>query len=205
MELITATELFRAAQQVLSSVVAERRRLPDQVFEKEFQRYYLIDFDEIYTRAFFGRILKMNAQFGGGPFYFSVIDPDPRHYFFQLFGKYSLLRIEPADSADEFIRKLGEDPGGSPADAILHNSNIVAFFPLSGVWAVYGDRQLGVAIVALASGASMLDFGSFYPTERLFSVEEAINDLMHDAYPRGVPDSFRSKFRRNYGIARVVR
>src|SRR5438309_290853 len=53
--------------------------------------------------------------------HYVVLDPDPVHYFYQLFNKFPVLEIAYGDSPREYLKALNEDPGGNPADALGTN------------------------------------------------------------------------------------
>jgi len=60
------------------------------------------------------------------------------------------------------MQALHEDPGGSPADAIAYNSDVMLVYPQSGPWAIYGDREMEIGIVA--DGHRNPDGGAFLET-----------------------------------------
>lgn len=105
----------------------------------------LLHFDSsnIAALKFLGLIRKILAFNGAGEFALIVLDPDPFNYFQFHFEKYPGFIVKAEHSDDQFFRMLFADPGGSPADAIGHNSERYMILPLPGDWFVYGDRAKG--------------------------------------------------------------
>ena len=58
-------------------------------------------------------------------FIFYTLAPAPDDYFFTHFSKYSVARVPVSTPYDDYIEFLHRDPGSSPADALLHNAEIL--------------------------------------------------------------------------------
>jgi hypothetical protein len=112
-----------------------------------------IDFDLLFTGRFFGKVKSLVQESGEKFFWLSVLDPDPKQYFFKHFGHFGALQCEVADDARSYVAAVNQDPGGSPADALIHNSNVVVLCSLSGDWIVVGRRNFDLAVCVTCSQA----------------------------------------------------
>jgi hypothetical protein len=70
-----------------------------------------------------------------------VLDPDPLNYFQRHFGKYSALRFESPIVPEDFLARLSEDPGDSPADALGVNWWECVIIPSSSPWFIHCLRD----------------------------------------------------------------
>ena len=67
------------------------------------------------------------------------------------FGYYNWLRTSVDISGEDYVNALWTSPESSIADAIITNSNIVVWLSHSLEWAIWGDRELEICILGLAS------------------------------------------------------
>ena len=72
-------------------------------------------------------------------------------YFYREFRKYPFVSFSVQESADDYLKGLSEDPGGSSADAPAFNSSKVVVFPESLRWQMFGDREFEWAVLNCAS------------------------------------------------------
>ena len=132
---------------------------------------------------------------------FAVIEPDPERYFFHHFGKYPIIEVSVNDSEETFLKAVNEDPGGSPADAIIYNGRVIVVYSDSPVWALYGERDYEFCVAAFAREELKDAFVSSYGPERVFSIEEAVEQLLGPSFinsPAGVPADIRNNLVSNY-------
>lgn len=128
----------------------------------------LLHFDSsnIATPKFLSLIRKLLAFNRAGEFAVIVLEPDPFSYFHFHFGKYPGFIARSEHTDEQFFQILLTDPGGSPADAIAHNSERYVVLPLPGEWFAYGDRAreggIGVLSGPPAVRACARDSFGFY-------------------------------------------
>jgi hypothetical protein len=103
----------------------------------------IFDDAEIRTTQFAHLLLQLMEWSGDRVAHYAVLDPDPVHYFHRLFGKYPVLEICRDWTAEEYLRYLNSDPGGSPADAIGINWWACVIVPPSRKWFVHALRDSG--------------------------------------------------------------
>jgi hypothetical protein len=178
------------------------KKLPKQVFKKPLSLFLFISSDEIFhTASFFERIKSFLGQIGESRCFLAVIEPDPEDYFFRHFGKYSVIEMSVDDTDEDYLHIAQEDPGDSPADAIGFNSRIVLLFSDSRRWAIYVDRDYELGIVGFAEENLLRLFISCYGREKVFSADEAVEQLLGAVYSNrdsGVPSEVRQQLVSNY-------
>ena len=134
-----AEELFRSA-----------RRLPEPVFQPGYRACLAVEFDQLMTRRFWHVVRAISAETGDPGVTWTVLDPHPDEYYRRHFGYFGVARLPASLSADGFLEVLAHEPPDSPADAMLYNARVVACHPDSAGWLVWGERELGIAMIPSA-------------------------------------------------------
>jgi hypothetical protein len=145
--------------------------LPAQVFRGR-ATFRVIEWDILWSRKFFEAARYMTEASGSERLKLLVLSPDPVQYFLHQFGKLPLVTLNVKDDAGAYLHCIGEDPGDSPADAIVHNSDVVVVWPSSRQWCLYGDRNFEIALIALHDERSVRAVDS--TSLPRFSMREAI-------------------------------
>lgn len=162
MKFVTNREDFEAINFLINAIVDKHRRLPEVVFFDGYGEFSFFAFDKIFTKDFFRRAIEFIMKCGENVFWVSVIDPDPEKYFFNHFIHYGTIECAVGDTDESYISALNADPGGSPADALIHNSNVIAVGSPSADWIIFGDRAADVAVCAFRSTFKRDLFCSIY-------------------------------------------
>jgi hypothetical protein len=102
---------------------------------------WIFDDAEMFTPSFAALIQELMRLSQDSEAAYVVLSPDPVWYFWHHFQKYPALRIQVGDSAEVYLRKLNEDPGNSPADAIGTNWWEAIIVPPSIKWFVHALRD----------------------------------------------------------------
>lgn len=105
------------------------------------------DFGFVFSKNVVDFFAEICAITGDNAFAFLVLDPDPVGYFYEHFRKFPCIEFSADDRKDLYFSELSRDPGGSPADAISYNSNVIAIFPRSKNWYMICDRSNDSTIV----------------------------------------------------------
>lgn len=185
-------------RKVVSEIIVPNALFPDRVFTDRFGHFQFVTFDQILMRPFFLNIKDFLQAIDEDTFQFSVIDPDPEEYYYGNFFKYSVVTFSSTDTGEDYIVALNADPGRSPADAIMHNSNSVLIYSFSCRWAVYGERDLGIGVCAFSDMSVSNIFTEVYGVDLLPGIDDAIR-LMKLAFNNGkVPIDIEQKFRTSY-------
>lgn len=142
----------------VGSVFHVSERLPRQVFRGQFDNFRFAEFDWVMSADFWKSIQELPSGSCDESILIGVLDPDPVEYFFKEFGAFNFLEISKNAPSDEYWRAIGSAPASSPADAMLFNSEVVVWLPSSLRWAIWGQRDMGVCVMAqskLCNGAGM--------------------------------------------------
>lgn len=136
MRWLTDDHEFEAARlEAMACVFVDSRRESTTLELAEFD-------DAIICGAPFGDLLfRMMTRSGDMTFTYLVLRPDPIHYFFRHFRKFSALVFNTDDCANTYWDGLNTDPGGSPADAVGTNWYECAILPKSRAWFVHALRS----------------------------------------------------------------
>lgn len=161
--------------------------------------FNVIDFDEVWSKKFFNAVQRLTSMASAKMFWIAALRPDPLNYFYQHFKNFPVFGFDSNDRADEYITVVNRDPGGSPADAIIHNPSVLVIYPDNAKWAVYADRDLEIAVFATADRGTNSSLIDVYPSESLFSASEALTYLLAPAFSGEVPEHFAQALLRNYG------
>jgi hypothetical protein len=196
--MITSRDDFERAMQSIDRLVDRSATLPDQVFRQRPAAFHVIDFDHLWSKDFFRDAQRLTKRAGDASFTLAVLRPDPDRYFYAHFGKFPLLRFTDADPGQRFIDEVHADPGGSPADAVVHNSDAVLVYPPSERWAIYGDREMEIGIIAVMDDEIEAAIRADAPSLRLFTPAEAVAQLLPPVYRGGVPEDVKNALMRNY-------
>ncbi len=182
----------------VSGVIKCEFAFPDQVFKDCMKQFLFITFDQVLMRQFFTHMKSFMHAIGENSFMFSVINPDPNTYFHKHFSKYSVIDISIADSEDDYIAALNADPGNSPADAIMHNSNSILIHSTTSNWAVYAERELGIAVCSFIDKSTRDVFFNEFEIGSVRDIDGAIK-LMGLAFKnKKVPVDIERPFRNSY-------
>jgi hypothetical protein len=198
MRFIIEKQEFDDSFQTINRIIGKDLELPDLVFKKQWGNFLFITFDEIFLPEVFFRNLKEFLKIKLEDYFqLSVINPDPEKYFFKHFKKYSMLHFSINDREEDYLEILNRDPGNSPADSIMDNSNSILVYSDNADWGVYGERELGVAICAFRNVELKNLFETAYGN-KLLNLEEAFK-LMGNAYKdQLLPIKVEKKIRQNY-------
>ena len=174
MEVISTEKDYEPIAIGVENILNRSKTLPDKVFKESFNFFLFITFDELFMPEFFLKHLKYYLSYTGeDTFWVTTIDPDPRLYFGYHFDFWGAVKFSTLDTENEYLSALNNYPQDSPADALAHNSNLLMFFSPTNKWAVYGDRNAGIAVCAFTNREQMERFKSIYGSDLLEGVKLA--------------------------------
>ena len=150
--MISDAKQFEAMAGALKSLAETSHRLPERVFRGGYTRFHFFEFDRTLSESFWNFLQPLAVASGGSLLNVVILDPDPITYFGREFGMFGGIQLSTADSSSDYYDALILDPQSSPADALIYNSRVVAWFPNSGRWLLWGERGSGIAVLGLRDG-----------------------------------------------------
>ncbi len=121
-------------------------------------------------------------------------DPDPGYYQ-EFYETYGAFRIPTPDLPSAYWDALSFRPNDDATGALLFAADVLSVAGSSGDWGVWGERQIGVAIVRTSGSDLSWRRGSdfFVPPE------DALRDFVEPNFNRNpLPDEFRQAFLRDF-------
>lgn len=153
---ISTNQDYKAALLLLNKVFWVKRRLPEQVFKVPFFGFICQDFDGTMSTNFWDILLQpLGKNLNDSHILTAVLDPDPKRYFYHNFGYYNIFNLPINTTGAEYLKSLATGPSKSQADAVLYNSEVVVWVPNGGKWAIWGQRNYEVCILAFADEQAM--------------------------------------------------
>lgn len=141
------SDLTDTTKRFLASVecVKTHDLFPKRMLVAAYKYSYIFDFEVLFSRDFFSAI-KSQLSSGLDHFILVVTEPDPFKYFWKNFNWIPVIIIDQQLDFKDYVRFLNADPGGSPADAIIHNSGrvIVADNNLKMIFMFMRRQEVGI-------------------------------------------------------------
>ncbi|NMO94916.1 hypothetical protein [Paenibacillus lemnae] len=184
---------FNIFQSLINQIIIDGFRLPNQVFQPPLNKFVFEEFDWSMSAEFWETIQSLALQSADSYVLMAVIEPNPIDYFYKEFGYYSWFKIPTTSSTDDYWSILELEPEGSPADAVVFNSDVVVWVSPSKSWAIWGERSHGVCVLATRNELDQLQLSTWR------TVDKAINELIPLQYTnKKVPEDFSDLLTINY-------
>lgn len=191
---ISSAQEYEAALSLINMVFQIKNSLPEKVFKKPFFGFVCMDFDNAMTSNFWDTVLQpIGKIFNDNNILISVLDPDPKNYFYHNFNYYNMLNLPIDITGAEYLGNLATGPFKSPADAILYNSETVVWVPNNKRWAIWGQRDYEICILAFADEQAMKEVKPFLD-KGWKTADKALNNFVL----QNLSKDFLAKFLRNY-------
>lgn len=173
--------------------------LPKQVFNCRYSRYVCEEFDWAMTGGFWEMLKMLSEVNGDSSIFLSVLNPDPITYYYTHFNTTNWVQFPVEFTEKMYCEALKCHPMDSIPDAIAYNSYTVAWIGTSKRWAVWGDRNFGICILAFRDDA-VITKELCQMIKSWMSIEEASLSLLQP-YLRGNLKMGKQVLRlvRNYG------
>lgn len=172
--------------------------LPDQVFQHPPARCFVLEFDLLLSQELIGAARRVSRRLDGGAITLGTLSPDPEEYYFKHFARIPWLEIDPESPAEQVKAALMEDPGDSPADALLFRADRVVIYGDPIRWLYLGDRELEFGILACFD-SDAAEAWIHEARTRLQTVEEALKNLLPAIFDGDVPPKLENALRRHFG------
>lgn len=182
MKLIVKDEDFKYLDVRISKIISREKSLPEKIFSSSFNHFLFTTFDDvIMAEYFFERIKLFLKNNGEDKFWIVTLNPDPKDYYHSNFGFYGAVEFTVNDTSDDYLDALGNYPKESPADALMHNSDILVCFSPNSNWCLYADRNTDIALFGFKSEDIMASLGDIYGNNLLGSVMSAADYAYGDS------------------------
>ncbi|KEP25042.1 hypothetical protein [Bacillus zhangzhouensis] len=142
---------FKEYKVLIEKVFYTNKHLPHQVFRENFNCFLFQEFDWALSDEILTTIKTLSGLTQDKEFLTAVLKPDPVEYYLKEFGYYNWLRTSVEISGKDYANALWTSPEDSMADDIFTNSNNVVWLSNSLDWAIWGDRDLEICILATKS------------------------------------------------------
>lgn len=142
---------------------------PKRMIANTHKYSYVSDFDVFLSENFF-RAIKSQLRLELDYFLLVIAIPDPFEYFWKHFNRIPTIKIDRFLEFKDYIRLLNMDPGGSPADAIIHNCTqvVIADNTFERIFIFMRDQEVGVGYftdyATMENMKKMQNFGIIDPT-----------------------------------------
>src|SRR6185437_7564690 len=117
-------------------------------FRDEFDRFLFLEFDRFLNSEFLvllRRLMEASLDLKAN---LVVLEPDPETYFYKHFGYFGALEIQADESWDGYRAEMQNGPPSSPVDSLAENSFVLAWFPPSLRWLIWGERSPEIMVLA---------------------------------------------------------
>lgn len=166
---------FRNLESIVNSIFYTDRQLPEQVFRKDFGNYVFEEFDLAMSDKFWDTIQILARQAQDEYVLCAVLNPHPLEYYYKEFGYFNWVKLPLNLTADEYLDILNIEPESSPADSITTNSFTIVWLSPSMKWAIWGDRNDEVCVLAFKVQSNVSEILPQLRTWR-FVEDEAVSD-----------------------------
>lgn len=147
MAYLADTAAFEMQRAKWRKVIRDDVTFPEQIFKRPEGPFLFFEFGLFFTARFFESLKQLLHFTNETVASLGVVEPDPERYFYREFRKYPFVSFSVQESAEDYLKGLSEDPGGSSADAPAFNSSKVVVFPASLRWQIFGDREFEWAVL----------------------------------------------------------
>jgi len=181
---------------LVDGIFRKGKRFPEQVFQKQFNRFMYHDFYWTLSGDFWLELQKLAVNSMDESILVGVLEPDPENYFYREFKYYNWLELPVYLSVETYYDIIESFPKESPADALVYNSDIVFWFSPSGKWAIWGERYWECSVIGFKSTTNYKNLCSMLDSWHTFS-EKINSDFTDSSYPQKFIDRFPSNYARN--------
>jgi hypothetical protein len=171
------------------------RRLPQNWMKRPAVKTGFVDGALILRKTFWDTCLALVSALDEHEFFVGALEPAPREYFFEHFGKFPWLRLTPSASSREVLESLQQDPGESPADALGSRPEVLVIYGAELRWLILVDRIVDLAMVSFWDEEAARHWDELAPPHlQVVNAEDALR-LADQA---AVDGSFTKELRKNY-------
>lgn len=146
---------FEDSIRIAKEMIEFDYRLPKQVFKSSFDYFFICDIDNAMGGPFEDALKNLALISKDDYIIMGLLDPDPVDYYYQKFGYYNWLHLPANMPEDYYWNMLNFEPNQSPPNALLFNSFVMVWVSPSKQWAIWGERDYGIAILGFNKDSVM--------------------------------------------------
>lgn len=189
---------FKKLEKLVTDIFYTDRELPEQVFRKGFNNYMFEEFDWAMSDDFWSTIQNLAQHTKDDFIITTVLNPHPFDYYYKEFGYFNWAKIPINSTADDYFNILESGPSESPTDAMLFNSYTVAWFSPSMKWAIWGEREYGICVLAFKEFSKLSYSLPFLKTWRSIDDEAVMKWVGLNFREQKVPMEIANALHLNY-------
>lgn len=175
---------------IIDRTINQTRQLPQQVFRSEYQNFMFFHYAALQDPAMWCRLL---TQSDAEKVFVIFLDPS-FNILRDHISKPVTLEIDVSSSAEEIAMGLTLSPTINTSDAFSFACNRCLIAPISGSWAIFGDRRFDIAIVAFFDPNARKNFSISWPL--MYSARDATHFM--EKATKQLPDFFSDEFIQKY-------
>src|ERR1700733_8067242 len=141
MNIIRDLDTFDTLRTQVCRLVDIGLTVPSRVFINKSWDCGFCSFDLCFSPDLLRSCSGLCEAVGDDSFWFSMVDPDPVKYYYKEFGRFGAVKIQKNEDVGSVWSAFEEDPGGSPADALMYAVRRFVVISPSMRWAVWGTRD----------------------------------------------------------------
>lgn len=170
---------FIANQDLFENLLSEFRsifrpgvRMPRTPLIGPVRLHGFEEFDWLLSGEFWACAQKLANASKDDHLVFAVLEPEPVSYFLVEFGYYNWAILPATLSSDEYWEFLNTPHSENHAESILANAQVVVITVQSKDWAIWGERESGLCLLASWGTEEFVWWNDFEWVERLHSSPE---------------------------------
>ncbi len=196
-ELVADRETFSVLSAECEKIIATQKRLPDFVFQREFAKYFPIDYSYIYKQEFAAFLLKLSDIFEDESVNYMTLDPPATDYHDKYNCSYfGMASFKPSSLLERYVPAICRDQNRT---GLLAGVNVGVIWGSSLEWAISCDRiSWELALIAVPEGVDVYAMADFKRMDSA-SVSSYMKSLYHWKLPTA--EDFSQRFLANFPLS----
>lgn len=198
-ELVCDRDIFDIRRRECESIIDTQSRLPDFVFRRAFDSYFVIEHTLLHWKEFGDFLYKLSSLYGDALVNYMTVDPDPVDYYYREFSFFGLASFQPSTLTERYnpVMSLGGD--AESVESFLAGGDIGVFWGSSQKWGIFCDRvSWEIAVIAVSGNVDVPAISGFRCMDA-----SALSEYMDAQYRRldpAIAERFMQTFSRNYTL-----
>lgn len=197
-ELITNRKAFSFLSRECEKIIDTSKRLPEFVFRRSFNKYFVIEYAHIYKKEFAAFLSQMSTVHKDEFVNYMSLDPHPVDYYYEHSSVFGLASFRSPSLSERYLPVLYREQGVSK---LLAGVNVGVFWGSSLKWGIFCDRiSWEMAVIAVSENVDVPTLSGL----RCWNASE-VSSYVKSQYSTKDPSNsialeFSQKFLANYHI-----